>query len=136
MGFEPTLEFPLNTLSKRAPSATRPSLRRESTQKGLLGSTKKPRHKWLMCLSLLLILWVNASDRNLTATLPTEAGQTQEIFSGNEESESTGVVVKSEAGDEIPAGVEPEEAPAAAARAALPFVGEAGSAGTFVLSTT
>ena len=27
MGFEPTLEFPLNTLSKRAPSATRPSLR-------------------------------------------------------------------------------------------------------------
>jgi hypothetical protein len=30
VGFEPTLEFPLNTLSKRAPSATRPSLRRES----------------------------------------------------------------------------------------------------------
>ena len=29
VGFEPTLEFPLNTLSKRAPSATRPSLRRE-----------------------------------------------------------------------------------------------------------
>ena len=28
VGFEPTLEFPLNTLSKRAPSATRPSLRR------------------------------------------------------------------------------------------------------------
>ena len=27
VGFEPTLEFPLNTLSKRAPSATRPSLR-------------------------------------------------------------------------------------------------------------
>src|ERR1039457_2821870 len=26
-GFEPTLEFPLNTLSKRAPSTTRPSLR-------------------------------------------------------------------------------------------------------------
>ena len=26
VGFEPTLEFPLNTLSKRAPSATRPSL--------------------------------------------------------------------------------------------------------------
>ena len=32
VGFEPTLEFPLNTLSKRAPSATRPSLRRESTE--------------------------------------------------------------------------------------------------------
>ncbi len=29
VGFEPTLEFPLNTLSKRAPSATRPSLRRD-----------------------------------------------------------------------------------------------------------
>ena len=29
VGFEPTLEFPLNTLSKRAPSATRPSLRSE-----------------------------------------------------------------------------------------------------------
>ena len=35
VGFEPTLEFPLNTLSKRAPSATRPSLRRfrEATAK-------------------------------------------------------------------------------------------------------
>lgn len=30
VGFEPTLEFPLNTLSKRAPSATRPSLRRRA----------------------------------------------------------------------------------------------------------
>jgi hypothetical protein len=30
VGFEPTLEFPLNTLSKRAPSATRPSLRRDN----------------------------------------------------------------------------------------------------------
>src|SRR6266478_7332799 len=29
VGFEPTLEFPLNTLSKRAPSTTRPSLRGE-----------------------------------------------------------------------------------------------------------
>ena len=28
VGFEPTLEFPLNTLSKRAPSTTRPSLLR------------------------------------------------------------------------------------------------------------
>src|SRR5215467_8063540 len=27
VGFEPTLRFPVNTLSKRAPSATRPSLR-------------------------------------------------------------------------------------------------------------
>ncbi len=29
VGFEPTLEFPLNTLSKRAPSTTRPSLLRK-----------------------------------------------------------------------------------------------------------
>ena len=28
VGFEPTLPFRVNTLSKRAPSATRPSLRR------------------------------------------------------------------------------------------------------------
>src|SRR5947209_801267 len=29
VGFEPTLPFRVNTLSKRAPSATRPSLRRQ-----------------------------------------------------------------------------------------------------------
>jgi hypothetical protein len=29
VGFEPTLPFRVNTLSKRAPSATRPSLRRK-----------------------------------------------------------------------------------------------------------
>jgi hypothetical protein len=34
VGFEPTLEFPLNTLSKRAPSATRPSLRTHTIQAG------------------------------------------------------------------------------------------------------
>src|SRR5271156_1056256 len=32
VGFEPTLPFRVNTLSKRAPSATRPSLRRERAQ--------------------------------------------------------------------------------------------------------
>ena len=31
VGFEPTVEFPLHTLSKRAPSTTRTSLRLEST---------------------------------------------------------------------------------------------------------
>jgi hypothetical protein len=40
VGFEPTLEFPLNTLSKRAPSTTRPSLHLETSlrvyQSGLL----------------------------------------------------------------------------------------------------
>ena len=34
MGFEPTLEFPLNTLSKRAPSATRPPLRADGKLHG------------------------------------------------------------------------------------------------------
>ena len=34
VGFEPTLEFPLNTLSKRAPSTTRPSLRGRLKQIG------------------------------------------------------------------------------------------------------
>jgi hypothetical protein len=32
VGFEPTVEFPLHTLSKRAPSTTRTSLRFESQQ--------------------------------------------------------------------------------------------------------
>ena len=32
VGFEPTLPFRVNTLSKRAPSATRPSLRRKSAR--------------------------------------------------------------------------------------------------------
>ncbi len=33
VGFEPTLRFPVNTLSKRAPSATRPPLRTRLAQK-------------------------------------------------------------------------------------------------------
>ena len=39
VGFEPTLEFPLNTLSKRAPSATRPSLRSECEDSNGTGRT-------------------------------------------------------------------------------------------------
>jgi hypothetical protein len=35
VGFEPTLEFPLNTLSKRAPSATRPSLLQSQSLRNL-----------------------------------------------------------------------------------------------------
>ncbi len=34
MGFEPTLPFRVNTLSKRAPSATRPSLRDRFSGRG------------------------------------------------------------------------------------------------------
>jgi hypothetical protein len=32
VGFEPTIRFPVYTLSKRAPSATRPSLRSEAAE--------------------------------------------------------------------------------------------------------
>ncbi len=38
VGFEPTLEFPLNTLSKRAPSATRPSLPQSVVRNGAPGN--------------------------------------------------------------------------------------------------
>ena len=44
VGFEPTLEFPLNTLSKRAPSATRPSLRRRSIWEGTGAKIDLPSH--------------------------------------------------------------------------------------------
>src|SRR5579864_8131649 len=37
VGFEPTLPFRVNTLSKRAPSATRPSLRRANVASGRCG---------------------------------------------------------------------------------------------------
>lgn len=38
VGFEPTLEFPLNTLSKRAPSTTRPP---HHTPRGGVGPRRK-----------------------------------------------------------------------------------------------
>ena len=44
VGFEPTLRFPVNTLSKRAPSATRPPLQNhkgpEAGDRGALYKTK------------------------------------------------------------------------------------------------
>src|SRR5208337_2819625 len=49
VGFEPTLEFPLNTLSKRAPSTTRPSLLRSEVnpvgrlQFSIRGSVVRPQ---------------------------------------------------------------------------------------------
>ncbi len=38
-GFEPWIEFPLYTLSKRAPSATRPSLRWEARRRSSAEAT-------------------------------------------------------------------------------------------------
>src|ERR1051326_3263356 len=73
VGFEPTLEFPLNTLSKRAPSATRPSLRRNPG-----GKNHSSRSAGLSCtrgyskrLSCFSILWVNSTKPQLERTEPT-----------------------------------------------------------------
>ena len=43
VGFEPTLEFPLNTLSKRAPSTTRPSLQSQTPQRAWLDRIARRR---------------------------------------------------------------------------------------------
>ena len=56
MGFEPTLPFRVNTLSKRAPSATRPSLRQ------LVGEAEESDDA-LAYRDLSLILWVRGVDR-------------------------------------------------------------------------
>jgi hypothetical protein len=64
VGFEPTLEFPLNTLSKRAPSATRPSLRLGLVE----GTTLKKLLDEPQMLDALYssapILWGKRSNRN------------------------------------------------------------------------
>ena len=62
MGFEPTLEFPLNTLSKRAPSATRPSLRLGSLLQRK--ATNRIVNQFLL-ESFFLILWVDIFRRRL-----------------------------------------------------------------------
>src|SRR5579864_6661861 len=67
VGFEPTLEFPLNTLSKRAPSATRPSLRRNPDGKNHSSrnagiNRKRSYSKRLPCFS---ILWVKSTKPQL-----------------------------------------------------------------------
>src|SRR5579864_8016190 len=67
VGFEPTLPFRVNTLSKRAPSATRPSLRRQSIQGNLerrsqLRDTTTGRSRAGMHF---IILWMEAWARNL-----------------------------------------------------------------------
>ena len=64
MGFEPTLPFRVNTLSKRAPSATRPSLRRESIRKERLVPTSLHLHKAANACSSS-ILWVKLRSPQL-----------------------------------------------------------------------
>jgi hypothetical protein len=58
VGFEPTLEFPLNTLSKRAPSATRPSLRREFVE----GTTLR---KLLLSRCTHIRMWPSAAFNSM-----------------------------------------------------------------------
>src|SRR5580693_3823961 len=71
VGFEPTLEFPLNTLSKRAPSATRPSLRLESDGRNdlrKLAARRKESHD-SSSVSCSSILWVKSSKPQLRRTV-------------------------------------------------------------------
>src|SRR5208282_4235595 len=64
VGFEPTLEFPLNTLSKRAPSATRPSLRLESVEGTTLKKHSPSRQSWRSTARWVFsILWGKPSHR-------------------------------------------------------------------------
>src|SRR5580704_12129100 len=46
VGFEPTLRFPVNTLSKRAPSATRPPLQRRREGARKTNPRHAPKARW------------------------------------------------------------------------------------------
>src|SRR5260370_7633778 len=52
VGFEPTLEFPLNTISKRAPSTTRPSLRDAGASAPVLSLASTATSAGLRCYSV------------------------------------------------------------------------------------
>src|SRR6185437_2881963 len=64
VGFEPTLRFPVNTLSKRAPSATRPPLHHSKTQEGARLFTSKRAHRALVRLQPLSHLSITANSRS------------------------------------------------------------------------
>src|SRR6266496_1639488 len=125
VGFEPTLPFRVNTLSKRAPSATRPSLRRESDGRndscGSLRSAAKSQrsHDYIVLFNSM----GQVVEPQLERKSATGSDPSQESFPGKS------VLA---AGAELEAGgaLEPE-APAAAAFAAPPFTTGAGSGGTF-----
>ena len=122
MGFEPTLEFPLNTLSKRAPSATRPSLRvsRWAGTNTAARFTAKAFH----AVIVTSILWVCLRNPQL---------EERKIVDSDQEI----LLLKSVLEVEVDAAEDPDpDAPAAAAFAAPPLIeAEAGIGGTFVLST-
>ena len=62
MGFEPMKEFPLYTLSKRAPSTTRPPLQLISVLKYFYFNSKK-----FQCHSKYLVFFLNQKDKYLSA---------------------------------------------------------------------
>src|SRR6476619_554638 len=64
-GFEPTVEFPLHTLSKRAPSTTRTSLRRRARRSA--GARRRP--EWIQQSSGLASPVQGASARRATTPL-------------------------------------------------------------------
>src|SRR6185437_458062 len=63
VGFEPTLRFPVNTLSKRAPSATRPPLRllvvHAAAGNLFQGARTMARYNRLIMFLLATLLWIN-----------------------------------------------------------------------------
>ena len=132
VGFEPTLPFRVNTLSKRAPSATRPSLRLKSVEGTTCcncGACDLPRHPGGRAACRPFDSMGEVVD-TATGKLPLdEFGRLLEER-GFQESFSGGGT-----GEDVDAVAEFVDAPAAAAFAALSVAG-AGIGGTLALSTT
>ena len=91
VGFEPTLPFRVNTLSKRAPSATRPSLRRELRKDQPPGNSEQSVQRSSRSVRLnrsadtaprcFPILWVKSWRPQLRRTNAPLDGQTlRELF--------------------------------------------------------
>jgi hypothetical protein len=142
VGFEPTLEFPLNTLSKRAPSATRPSLRLDAME----GTTLKKLS--IPCRENYGDFTALASPQfYVEVAVPATGGErmwrgikTRKTTGYEPVSDESGVGATADAAADGELAVEtdaaPGAAPAAMALAFLPFSDTAGRGGTFVLSTT
>jgi hypothetical protein len=76
VGFEPTLPFRVNTLSKRAPSATRPSLRRRCCYRKVVRLERRIVPIERLMFALVLILWCTEENRNFTVTSPRDDRRT------------------------------------------------------------
>jgi hypothetical protein len=152
VGFEPTLPFRVNTLSKRAPSATRPSLRLDcydrrqfSVAQCIMAAQPRPRKKHRVSnfsRTSFLILWLMSWNRNLSAG--TCAAKVYFAFApghslrvvGCKNSEEFREFQESFSGIDMGSdGASPAPAAAAAAVFAFPFVGSAAASG-FLSSPT